>query len=269
MISLQEQIKGAALVVGVLAGASYVILRTVYVQFYAVFNLRPEDVGLGQTQFFSQALAGPALVVVLAALIIVLVVMAAMTYGVIHEGLVRDCSRLVGAARSEHSGSELAQEVDRRRGWVSEFTRRRLLDHWKGIGAISLLLGAVVVIAVLLVSARDTASQVRFDGKAVSNVSLDYGGFSLPLLDFRALKVTLHPRADEVPDTAGIDDCSLLLGATSNRLVVFNVRDARTYLVPSDGFLIELEARDLTPDCLPERGTAAARSDAVAEGGAT
>lgn len=256
MISLQEQIRGAALAIGALAGASYVLLRLVYVQFYGVFNLRPEDVGLGQTQFFSQALAGPVLVVALATLIIVLVVTAAVAYSVLREGIVQDCARLIGAASPHHDRGELTREIDKRRSRVRDFTRRRLLGHWKAIGCWSLGLGALVVVAVLLISARDTATQVRFEGRTVSNVSLDWAGFSLPLLDFRALRVTLHPQEEATPEVAAVDECSVLLGATTNRLVVFNVRDERTYFIPSDGLLVELAARDLPAECITEYRTA-------------
>lgn len=252
MISFQNQLRGAALVVAVLAGASYVLLRLVYVQFYGAFNLRPEDVGLGQSQFFSQALAGPVLVVAFAALIILLLVVVAVVYSAIREGVVRNCSRLIDAARAHDDHHELAREVRRRRRAVIDATRQRLQRHWQVMGATALALAALVVVAALLVSARQAAAQVRLEGRAVANVSVDYGGVSVPLLVFQALPVQLYQGSDGRPaDLPGAGECALLLGTSDDQLVLYNVREGRTYLVPSSGLLVELEATDLPSACLP------------------
>jgi hypothetical protein len=59
----------AILLLGALAAGTYGVLRLVYLHFYYVFSVAPEEVGLGKTELLSQALVGPILVLLIAAIV--------------------------------------------------------------------------------------------------------------------------------------------------------------------------------------------------------
>jgi hypothetical protein len=61
--------------VALAGGLAYGVLRIVYAQFFAEFSLQPEDVGLGQNEIIRQSLAGPTMLAIVVAVMVVLVVL--------------------------------------------------------------------------------------------------------------------------------------------------------------------------------------------------
>ncbi len=239
-------------VLGVLAGVTYGILWLIYMQFYGVFNIRPEDVGFDQTRLVSQALIGPAVVIIVASVI------GAVYLGLmfLYLGFFKDIGALRPVLHPRRDRAQIAEQVRGRAGSIQSFARGSVREHWWRYLVASVVLSSAVILGVLLVTARNTATEVLNEGQGVSAVALEGRGLSLPLLDFQALPIELS--VDDAEQRVGtldvVDECFLFLGKRDGRLVLFDVRSRGTYFVPSDGLIIELRSGNVPDECTARPG---------------
>ena len=205
-------------------GVAFATIRTAYFQYYAVFGLTPESVGIGSARILSDLLIGPVLLGVFLAFLCLLA--------------------YVGQLRLRGRGKT---------AWRP--TAAQLLR----VGVMATLLGMLASAIYLVSLARVAATNATTKGIPFSSVRLDFSVLQLPLLQISARHVgalTANAASDQSIVDLKLDPCLIVVGENDGRTYLYETKTQRLYTVSTNSvnYWIDATGTTLDPSCKPTGG---------------
>ncbi len=215
--SLQAYVGLASVGLAVIAAVLYLFLRFAYLQFYGIFGLTPEQVGLGRIELLSQALTGPLVLILLQLRWFLLVVLVALILAAMFKW-------------KDVAVTTLASSV-----------------------ATILVMTGVTGVA-MVNDAVDLAHDVVDKGTSVEQRLRYVGELNVPTLQVRAQTVAVEWLDERLPQVLKTrPECLLFLGQSSDQVHLYNVHSKATATLPRNKVVLNLRfaSTSVPEDCRP------------------
>jgi hypothetical protein len=241
------------------AALAHGLLHLGYSRFYEPLGVSPEEAGVEKSDVLSHALVGPAVlfgvvVVYLFGLLLLVALCAALYAGPVRRGrhLITVLRLAPKRRRSEederllrHSRAELASA---RRAFVAAAVR-----PVKWVVLVTVVVAAGFVSYAVYEDSSEAGRRARA-GLTVHAPEIPLGFVSLPLLDVRAVPVTIHGTGDvhaRFEERTHVDtDCLLYVGTADRSALLFDPTTTSVVRVPVADAVFELApAGELDDGC--------------------
>lgn len=210
------------LFLAVVAAPLYVDLRLSYYQYYGIFGLTPERVGLGRVELLSQALTGPAFTAILQVRWVLLAALAALA---------------------------LAPAT----AW-----RAHVVKLVAVVVAVALGGSAISTGRALISIASQRGVQAANEGLAIEAAFNYVGTIRVPMLEIEALPVVVQwlDSANRPAVLVDRPECLLLLGRGRGSVYFYNTFNKTLTPLPESALVVTvlLGPTELPTGCRPERG---------------